>query len=319
MHATIAYHVDSFGHPVPLPDILQAAGCVGYVFHRPTPLQVNLPGNVFRWRGPGGGEVLGMRIVPAYVTFGADLEEQIIAASKAVTPGLEHVMCFYGVGNHGGGPTKAHIEYIRDHAHAFPGLELRFSTPERFYEAVYPSWDRLPLVTADLELQHTFPGCYSVLHDIKQRQRATENLLAQSERLIEMCVSSPDEFRDLHKKLDIAWEALLFTQFHDILAGTCILPAYEAVRAMQGRALISGEEIIYDVARRWARQSLPSINEQQIVVLNADDEPWEGLVETEPSLDFDTWWQRWLSDLQGQPIPFQRIPATAHLMMLRIL
>ncbi|HKF36593.1 MAG TPA: hypothetical protein VKB35_06785, partial [Ktedonobacteraceae bacterium] len=130
------------------------------------------------------------RIVPAYVTFESDLAEQIRAAAKATTPGLEHVMCFNGVGNHGGGPTKAHIEYIRTHTHAFPGIELRFSTPELFYAAVRASWDVLPVVTADLELQHTFPGCYSVMHDIKQRQRATEHLLAQSERVIDAFVSA---------------------------------------------------------------------------------------------------------------------------------
>jgi alpha-mannosidase len=316
---TIAYNVDTFGHPATLPDILEAAGCVGYVFHRPTPLQVDLPANVFRWRGPGGGEVMGMRLVPAYVTFGADLSEQILGAAQAVTPGLEHVMCFYGVGNHGGGPTKAHIEYIRDHLHAFPGIELRFSTPDLFYAAVRPSWEVLPVVAADLELQHTFPGCYSVMHEIKQRQSATEHLLAQSERVIETFVSHPDEKRALRSKLDAAWEDLLFTQFHDILAGACIGPAYTAVRALQGRALISGEEIIYDATRRWARQVLPPINEQQMVVLNADDEPWEGLVEAEPSLDFDAWGQRWLSDLRGQPVPFQRVQAAGHLMTHRIL
>src|SRR5579859_1475978 len=316
---TIAYNVDTFGHPATLPDILVKAGCAGYIFHRPTPLQVDLPANVFRWRGPGGGEVLGMRLVPAYVTFGADLTEQIEAAAKATTPGLEHVMCFYGVGNHGGGPTKGHIEYILAHLHAFPDIELRFSTPGLFYAAVRDSWDALPVVTADLELQHTFPGCYSVMHDIKQRQRATEHLLAQSERVIMTLVTSPDQRCDLQEKLDVAWEDLLFTQFHDILAGACIAPAYTAVRAMQGRALISGEEIIYEATRRWARQTLPPINEQQIIVLNTDEEAWGGLVEAEPSLDFDTWGQRWLSDLRGQPIPLQRVQAAGHLMTHRIL
>jgi alpha-mannosidase len=97
------------------------------------------------------------------------------------------------------------------------------------------------------------------------------------------------------------------------------LKAYTAVRALQGRALISGEEIIYDATRRWARQVLPPINEQQMVVLNADDEPWEGLVEAEPSLDFDAWGQRWLSDLHGQPVPFQRVQAAGYLMTHRIL
>jgi hypothetical protein len=64
---------------------------------------------------------------------------------------------------------------------------------------------------------------------------------------------------------------------------------------------------------------LPPINEQQMVVLNADDEPWEGLVEAEPSLDFDAWGRRWLSDLCGQPVPFQRVQAVGHLMTHRIL
>jgi alpha-mannosidase len=316
---TIAYNVDSFGHPATLPDILVDAECVGYIFHRPTPLQVKLPANVFRWRGPGGGEVLGMRIVPAYVTFGADLEEQILAAANAATPGLNDVMCFYGVGNHGGGPTKAHIEYISAHRQAFAGLELRFSTPEQFYAAVRPAWDQLPLVSADLELQHTFPGCYSVMHDIKQRQVRAEHLLAQTERVIETVVPDATERTRLRARLDGAWEDLLFTQFHDILAGASISSAYESVRAMQGRAFIRGEEMIYDATRRWARKSLPPVNEHQIVVLNPDEEAWSGLIEAEPTLDFDSWGERWLSDLDGHPVPFQRVQAASHLMTHRII
>ena len=122
-----------------------------------------------------------MRIVSAYVTFGANLSEQILAAVRAVTPGLE------------------------------------------------------------MELQHTFPGCHSVMHDIKQQQVTTEQLLAQSEQVIQTFVTVADEAQELHTKLNTAWEDLLFTQFHDLLAGTSIGIAYEDVRAMQGRALISGE------------------------------------------------------------------------------
>jgi alpha-mannosidase len=316
---TIAYNVDTFGHPATLPDILVGAGCVGYVFHRPTPLQVQLPANVFRWRGPGCGEVLGMRIVPAYVTFGADLEEHINAAAAAATPGLNDVMCFYGVGNHGGGPTKAHIEYIYAHRHTFAGLELRFSSPDRFYDAVRPAWERLPVVSADLELQHTFPGCYSVMHDIKQRQARAEHVLDQAERVIETLVPDATTRAHLHTQLDTAWDDLLFTQFHDILAGAAIGTAYESVRAMQGRALIRGEELIYGATRRWARESLPPVNEQQIVVLNPDEEAWTGLIEAEPTTDLDSWGERWLSDQEGNPIPFQRVQPESHLMIHRII
>ena len=64
---------------------------------------------------------------------------------------------------------------------------------------------------------------------------------------------------------------------------------------------------------------LPPINEQQIVVLNADQEAWAGIIEAEPSLDFDLWGQRWLSDMDGNPVPFQRVQALGHLMTHRVL
>ena len=308
----VGYNVDSFGHTATLPDILAEYGYVGYVFHRPGAHQVELPTQTFRWRGPRGGEVIGFRITPAYTTRTDDLYGQIMLAIEAANPDLGHTMCFYGVGNHGGGPTKGNIEYILQNVHSFPGVELRFSTVEAFFDAVAGQVDKLPVVTE--ELQHTFPGCYSVMHDIKQEQRHGEHLLDQSARLVENLAGDEAEKRDLLGRLDAAWNDLLFTEFHDILAGTCIPAAWKSVRAMQGRARITGEEVTVDVTRRWARRTLPEVNQQQIVVVNSDEEPWEGLVEHEPYLDFDAWGERWLSTLDGEPIDFQLVQpeAAAH-------
>jgi alpha-mannosidase len=314
---TIAYQVDTFGHPATLPDLLSEMGYIGYVFHRPDPHQLKLPAHTFRWRGPRGGEVLGMRLVPGYVTRTDELREAIQAALAAANPGLGHVMCFYGVGNHGGGPTKASIEYILEHRHAFPGATLRFSTPQAFAEAIAPYWEELPVVTT--ELQHTFPGCYSVMHDIKQQQRAGEHLLAQSERVIEVYACDEQERVQQTARLDAAWNDLLLTEFHDILAGTCIPSAWRSVRAMQGRACITGEEIIHEVTRRWARRQLPALNEHQVIVLNPDSAPWEGLLEVEPHLDFDQWGARWLSNGANEPLVFQHVSAEALLLVNRII
>src|SRR3712207_2749817 len=231
---------------------------------------------------------------------------------EAADHGLGHTMCFYGVGNHGGGPTKANIEYILENARAFPDAELRFSTPQAFFDAVAPSREQFPIVTE--ELQHTFPGCYSVMHDIKQQQQRGEHLLDQAERIVEGFVDDEEESRELHARLDKAWDDLLFTEFHDILAGTSVPAAWDSVRAMQGRARITGEEVAVEGTRRWARRNLPPVDEQQIVVTNPDDDPWEGMVETEPFLSFDAWGDRWLSDLEGRPIEFQAVQpdAAAH-------
>ncbi len=300
----IGYNVDTFGHPATLPDILADLGYAGYVFGRPQTHQVDLP-QTFRWRGPRGGEIIATRVEPVYLTHSDDLYGQITLAAEAADPELGHAMCFYGVGNHGGGPTKANIEYILEHENSFEGLELRFSTPEAFFEAILPQSEKLPVVTE--ELQRTFPGCYSVMHDIKQNQRRGEHLLEQAGQLVEKLCRDAEEKERLHERLDEAWEDLLFTQFHDLLAGTSTPSAWDSVRAMQGRARITGEEVVVETTRRWARRNLPPANYQQLVLINPDSSPWEGLVEAEPFLDFDVWGERWLSDLEGNPIDFQPV------------
>ena len=60
---------DSFGHAATLPDFYAAARIENYLFMRPAPHEkADLLGEVFRWRGPGGCEVLAARIPIGYAT-----------------------------------------------------------------------------------------------------------------------------------------------------------------------------------------------------------------------------------------------------------
>lgn len=314
---TVACNVDSFGHPATLPDILASEGYEAYVFHRPHESQVSLPAATFRWRGSGGAEVIGFRIAPVYVTRTDDLWGQITVAIETADPALGHTMCFYGVGNHGGGPTKGSIEYILANRDAFPGHQLRFSTPAAFFAAIADEHDKLPVV--ETELQHTFPGCYSVMHDVKQRQRHGELLLARAARATDVFAVDEEERRRQREEVDAAWNDLLFTAFHDILSGTSIPSAWPSVQAMQGRAWITGEEVVYEATRRWARQTLPPANHQQIAIVNPEREEWDGLVEHEPWLEFDIWRERWLATPDGQPIDHQVVQPEAQQGVNRVL
>ncbi len=313
---TVGYNVDSFGHTASLPDILASHGYEAYVFRRPEEHQVALPSNTFVWQGTGGAEVTAFRIVPGYVANFADLGGQVQIAVESADPALGHTMCFYGVGNHGGGPSKAMIEWIlanRD----FEGHELVFSTPQAFFTAIAGQREALPRVAT--ELQHTFPGCYSVMHDIKSAQRHGEELLVQAEAAA-VTLSADVAERDASlARIDAAWEDLLFTEFHDILTGTSIPAAWESVRAMQGRARIIGEEVLFETTRRWSYRGLPRVNEHQIVVVNTDATPRRAFVEAEPYLDFDDWGARWLSDEDGAPVPFQPVQPGSNQMIPRIL
>ena len=308
----IGFNPDSFGHPAYLPDLLVEHGYHGYVFSRPEPRQMDIPFAAFRWRGAGGAEVPAFRVIGGYAYFAADLRAHVQTAVDNADPALGHTMCFYGVGDHGGGPTKGQIEWIRDHRRAFDGIELRFSTPEAFFDAITGSHDRLPLVEG--ELQHTFPGCYSVMSDIKRAQRHGEHLLDQAERVATICAADDAGRAAFMARIETAWEDLLFTAFHDIITGTSAPHAWASCRAMQGRARIAAEEMIVEATRIWSHRVMAKSNEHQIVVLNTDDAAFAGFVECETWLDYDTWQDRWLSTPDGTPIAFQQVqPRAMHL------
>lgn len=301
----IGYNVDTFGHPATLPDLLQEAGFTGYVFHRPNESQVSLPAQTFRWKGSGGAEVIGYRIAPCYVTRSDDLHGQIDLSIKAADPAFGHTMMFYGLGNHGGGPTKANIEWLIEHRDAFEGIELRFSTVDAFFAEAETRRDILPVV--EYELQKTFPGCYSVMHDIKQVQHRGERLLEQAEELAQVFSTDEKAKTESIGRINEAWKDLAFTQFHDILAGTSVPSSYVSTRHMQGRASIVGEEEVVRISRRHARATLGGENEQRLVLLNASAHDFDGYIECEPFIDFDDWGKRWFADENGNAIPFQLV------------
>ena len=64
--------------------------------------------------------------------------------------------------------------------------------------------------------RRSFPGCYSVISDIKRAQHRGEARLAQCEALIERFSPSEATKSARLERLNHAWDDLLFTQFHDI-------------------------------------------------------------------------------------------------------
>lgn len=300
----IGYNVDSFGQSAFLPDLFAAHGYEAYVFGRPGPDQAVLPYSAFLWRGAGGAALPAFRVYPGYAQGAADLRQHIEQALAYSDTDLGHTMCFYGVGNHGGGPTRRQIDWIREHRSDLPGVALRLSTPADFFAAIAPLRERLPVITG--ELQHCFPGCYSVMGTIKRAQRKGENLLDQAKRAVQAFATNPEARAGMASRIDAAWQDLLFTGFHDIVTGTSTPQAWASCEAMQGRARIVGEEVLLDTTRHWADAALPPAEGHEIVVINTDDAAFDGIVEHETWLDHEPWEARHLADAEGAPIPFQQ-------------
>src|SRR2546430_4786429 len=130
--ARVAWAADSFGHAAGLPEILAASGIDAFAFTRPSNEIVPIAKPAFWWEGPrgaGGARILAYR--PAVGWYGCEREEMtkrldayLEAASKS---DLLNVACFFGLGNHGGGPTRRHVDEIRAWRQRHPQVRLIFS------------------------------------------------------------------------------------------------------------------------------------------------------------------------------------------------
>ncbi len=144
--ARVGYNVDSFGHNGMLPQLLTKSGLDYYVFMRPAPHEKGLPGDLFWWESDDGSRVLAFRISFEYCTTGEDLEKHVRRCAGEIKDPFDHTMCFYGVGNHGGGPTRENIESIL-RLNADPELpELIFGTPDGFFGRMSASGLTFPTV-----------------------------------------------------------------------------------------------------------------------------------------------------------------------------
>src|SRR5215216_2693171 len=238
--ARTGFNVDSFGHGGTLPQILKKSSIDYYVFLRPMPHEKGLPSRLFWWQADDGSRVLAFRIPFEYLSWGKDVEAHARRCADEMKEPVDEFMCFYGVGNHGGGPTITNIENIHhlDADAEFPA-RLICSTPEAFFQAAETKNWPIPIVQS--ELQHHASGCYAAHSGIKRWNRLAENRLLAAEKLSvaamiwDQATDGPvPYYRDEFIR---AWKNVLFNQFHDIMAGTSLEAAYDDAHNAYGEAL----------------------------------------------------------------------------------
>jgi alpha-mannosidase len=311
----IGYNVDSFGHAASLPDLMRRHGQHAYVMMRPQAHEMKLPANLFRWRGLGGGEVATFRIAPEYCTPAGISWDHIEKSLAGLPAGVDDTMCFVGVGDHGGGPTEALVQWCLAEANRRKDVRLVFSSPSRFFRAVAATRSRWPLIAG--ELQHHAIGCYSVHRAVKLGVRRAERLLERAER-----VAAAD--RSLGKSraatLERAWKWTCFSSFHDTLGGTCLPSAYRQVDDQLGHAATTADEVIQLGLRRRALR-LGRDRHQRLVLANFGARDFDDFIEHEPWLEWTEWGADWvLLDEKGGQVPYQLLqPEAVRESMVRLL
>ena len=212
---TIDWSPDTFGHAVTIPSYLVRGGVRRYYCCRPGTYGPARP-PVFWWQAPDGSRVLVNREIRWY---NGEIEPGVGQSllDFARQTSLHVWMRAYGVGDHGGGPTRRDIlcAHDLDSWPVFPNVKL--STTEPFYRTLEEAGDRLP--TLDCELNFEFEGCYTSQSLIKKSIRYAENQLCCAEGPAAIAWAAfgwdypLDELRE-------GWRNTLFGHFHDILPGS---------------------------------------------------------------------------------------------------
>lgn len=205
------FEPDTFGHSYNMPEILKNGG-VKYYYH----CRGYEGENIYRWRGLSGAEVLVYREPDWYNSeIDSGMCELVPAFCKKA--GVKEMLKVYGVGDHGGGPTRRDIERLLDMSTwpLYPALKL--GTYREFFRNLEQHRESLPVV--DQELNYVFTGCYTSQSRIKKANRIGENRLTEADALESMAMLQDGGYTPSPRSRQ-AWRRILFNQFHDILPGS---------------------------------------------------------------------------------------------------
>jgi alpha-mannosidase len=302
----VAVNLDPFGHSRGLVQILAKSGYDGYLFCRPDAGWLRLPANDFTWVGFDGSTILAHRAAEHYNSklgkAGAKIERWL-----ASHDGSPRGLLLWGVGNHGGGPSRADLEAIAALRGRRPDRAIAHGTPESYFGQV-AAGDPPPRVERDLNPWAA--GCYTSMATVKQAHLRLERAIFSTEA---MWANAACHGRLPYPAADLraALEDLLYCQFHDILPG-------EGIREVERQALDRLGHGLELTARLRARaffslldgQPPAAEGEYPIFVYNHHPFAAARTIECEfqppePNVDPDVFWEPHLTDAAGHVVPLQ--------------
>ncbi len=282
----IAINFDPFGHSRGLVQLLVKAGYEGYLFGRPGQEDCALPDADFIWEGLDGSRIPAHRFMEWY---NSQLGK---ARQKAETflekhAGREIALMLWGVGNHGGGPSRKDLQDLTALMQETSEVEIRHGTAEAYFDA--RSVLGIPREVVARSLNPWAVGCYISQARIKQAHRRLEQLLYAVEKTGAAAamagVASPRP-----EMLAGAERDLLLSEFHDILPGSSIQPVEEWVLRMTGHGidLLEREQarLFFALSSRQPRAQEGTI---PVMVWNPHPWPVEGVFEVEFNLADANW------------------------------
>ncbi len=308
---TVGYNPDAPGHPASIPQILKHQGMNAFVFTRPQTHEMKLPVGFFRWEGIDGTRVLAYRPPQNDFVIQHSLDDRIRRILTKTKPTTQDILLLFGVGDHGGGPTKAIIRDLIEIQNQTDGPFLQYNTPENFLASLpKQAVSELPLIRGGL-LHHAIGG-YTNVSEMKKNSRTAEATLVTAEKIASIgslvwgCRYPGDDLRS-------AWKRALYQHVHDSINGVSLRSHYETTgKDAFGYALDISRRTLYKAAQKLA-WDVPTVdpNSQYLFVFNPH--AWE--IKIPVHYQFFNWPNNTtvrVEDEQGDELPYQWISTTVH-------
>lgn len=204
------FEPDTFGHNANVPQIL-AQGGVKYYYH----CRGYDKEHIYRWR-KADSEVLVYR-EPLWYNAEITYDDLSYLPKFAKDNNITTCLKVYGVGDHGGGPTRRDIQRLLDMM-SWPLLpKIKFGSYGEFFAYLDSVRDNFAVVQG--ELNNFSAGCYTTQTRIKRMNKTCENQLFEAEYFNTISHRLGGYKYDA-TSFEEAWEKLLFNNFHDILPGS---------------------------------------------------------------------------------------------------
>ena len=248
----IGWNPDSFGYNWQLPQIYKKSGVDYFVTQKMAWSDTNhLPFKLFWWESPDGSKVLtyfphdyaNTNLNP--VRLSADL-----AQAREYAPGLTEMMDLYGVGDHGGGPTRAMLDeglHWMQPDKVVPKMQFGiaqtyFTSVEKQIAPESKTWDyrsiaqgyslpnpvegQVSIPTWDDEMYLEYHrGVFTTQAGLKRNLREAPEWTLNAEKYASLAWLDGNPYPG--DELTEAWKKITFNDFHDLAAGSGIGVIYQ--------------------------------------------------------------------------------------------
>jgi len=248
----IGWNPDSFGYSWQLPQIYKKSGLDYFVTAKLYTNETHiLPFKLFWWQSPDGSKVLTY-LPHKYDNVNLNLARLStdLAPTLSQAPGLTELMDLYGIGDHGGGPTRVVLDEGRHWMKPDKVVpKMQFGTAQSYFDRVEskidqksPLWSyksineynppsappagSVAIPTWNDELYYEFHrGVLTTQANHKRNMRESEEWVLNSEKYASLAWLAGDPYPGT--QLTEAWKKVLFNQFHDLAAGSGIGVIYK--------------------------------------------------------------------------------------------